>query len=531
MKNKLAIIIILITSLLLTFGLFRTGMWSVQDDLHIFRLSEYDLCLKSGQVPCRYSPNSALGFGSPIFNFYPPVTYKLGEMLHLMGLSFIDSTKIVYIAPLFFGPLFMYLFASIFFGATGGLISALVFAFAPYQAVNLFVRGALAENFALNLVPIIFYFFTKKRNKLSVIFLATLFLTHQLTTLYAVGLLFVFAIYKKQLKQFTLNVLWSSGLSAFFLIPSLVEKDLTTNFMMTQGYFNYIIHFATLKQLFIDRFWGYGASLWGPKDDMSFQIGYLQWMIPLLAVAVAFYKRNQVRFFALGVLITGLFFAFLTHNKSTFVWQLFPFMAYFQFPWRFLGGIILCFAFISGYIITFIPKKFSSLFAGIIFVLLFALNYPYFHEDKWSTLTDSQKLSGQSLIAQQGAGLTDFYPKYSHIFPTVETPAVVQTIIGTTSNISFTKNSQIAYGHITVNSDIATINLPIAYFPKMELRLDTQKISYRIEPELGLIQFDIPSGTHQYYLRFLDTPARTLANCISLIFLIAFIIKIIRESK
>jgi len=530
MKNKIYLSIILLTSLLLTYKLFAPGMWSVQDDLHIFRLSEYDLCLKSGQFPCRYSPNSALGFGSPIFNFYPPATYLFADIFHNLGFSFINSTKIIYILPLFFGPIFMYLLASTFFGLNGGLISALVFVFAPYQAVNLLVRGALAENFALNLVPVIFYFFVKKKQKTTIVFLTILLLTHQLTTLYAILLLITYSLITKSFKKLATIGIWSFLLAAFFLIPSLFEKNLTTNYLMTQGYFNYIIHFATISQLFIDRSWGFGASLWGPKDDMSFQIGYLQWAIPLISLIIAFYKKSRYRLSILVVCILALFFAFLTHNKSTFIWQLLPFMAYFQFPWRFLGAIILCFSFISGSIILFVPQKFKIYFIGLIFIILVFLNFNYFNFDQWSNLNDQQKLSGNNLIAQEGAGLTDFYPKFSDKFPTVETPAIIQTISGNTSDISFYKNSQIAYGQIKVQNETATINLPIAYFPKMELRLDTQKISYRIDPILGQIQFDVPQGQHHFYLRFMDTPIRILANYISLLFIIAFIIKIIRES-
>jgi len=531
MKNKINILIIIFVSFILIFSVLKAGIWSVQDNLHIFRLSEYDLCLKSGQIPCRYSPHSALNFGSPVFNFYPPATYFFADIFHYIGFSYITSIKIIYLLPLFFGPIFMYLFASLYFGASGGLISAIIFATAPYQALNVFVRGAIAENFALNLIPIVFYFFTKKQYKTTIIVLTILLLTHQLATLIALGLLIIYGIYRKSFKRLVIKLAYSIGLSAFFIIPSIVEKNLTTNYLMTQGYFNYIIHFATLKQLFIDQFWGYGASLWGPKDDMSFQIGYLQWLLPTTTIFLAFLYRNKNRLLTLGVFLLGAFFTFLTHNKSTLIWQIFPFMAYFQFPWRFLGGVILCFSFISGSIILHVSKKFQKLFSLIIIILAITLNIQFFKADQWSNLSDIQKLSGDNLISQQGAGLTDFYPKYSKDFPTVNTPYTVETISGAISDLTFFKNSQIAYGQFTVLTDSATINLPIAYFPKMELRLDTQKIPYRIEPILGLIQFDIPSGTHHFYLRFQNTPIRTISNYISLIFLFGFIIKLIRDQK
>lgn len=531
MKHKINILIIIFVSIFLTFTVLKPGMWSVQDDLHIFRLSEYDLCLQSGQIPCRYSPHSALGFGSPVFNFYPPITYFVAQVFHLLGFSFIDSIKTVYLLPLFFGPIFMYLLATIFWGTNGGLISALIFATAPYQALNIFVRGALAENFALNLIPAILYFFTKKNHTLTIIFLTTLFLTHQLATLIALGLLIIYSLYQKTNKELGISLIWSLGLSAFFLIPSILEKNLTTNFTMTQGYFNFIIHFATLKQLFIDRFWGYGASLWGPKDDMSFQIGYVQWILPFVSTTLAIYQKNKYKYFIFWISILGIFFAFLTHNKSTFIWQAFPFMAYFQFPWRLLGGIILTFSFISGSIILFVPQKFSKIFILIILLISLLLNYNYFKPDQWSSLNDSQKLSDNNLIAQQGAGLTDFYPKFSLNTPTVDNPYTIQIISGLTSDVTFTKNSSNAYGQITVIGDIATINLPLAYFPKMELRLDTIKTDYRIDPVLGLIQFDIPTGSHHFNIQFKNTPIRTISNHISLLFLFGFIIKLIRVKK
>ena len=45
------------------------------------------------------------------------------------------------------------------------------------------------------------------------------------------------------------------------------------------------------------------------------------------------------------------------------------------------------------------------------------------------------------------------------------------------------KNSTVASGNIFVNSPASTINLPIAYFPRMELRLDGQKAP------IGLTQY------------------------------------------
>ena len=59
-------------------------------------------------------------------------------------------------------------------------------------------------------------------------------------------------------------------LSGFYLLPVIFESYLVTVGQTTQNYYNYRIHFTTLYQLFISRFWGYGGSTWGPNDTMSF---------------------------------------------------------------------------------------------------------------------------------------------------------------------------------------------------------------------------------------------------------------------
>jgi len=46
------------------------------------------------------------------------------------------------------------------------------------------------------------------------------------------------------------------------------------------------IHFVSLYQMFFDRTWGFGASIAGPFDQRSFQIGWPQWwfVLPLILV-------------------------------------------------------------------------------------------------------------------------------------------------------------------------------------------------------------------------------------------------------
>jgi uncharacterized membrane protein len=245
----------------------------MMDDMHVFRLQQFDQCLHDGQIPCRFISDGGMGYGYPLFNYYSPLPYSIAEGFHLIGFSFINSLKITFASCHLIGVLGMFLFASLFWGETGAAISSIIFLLAPYQATDSWVRGAIAESLAINIIPWIFYFLTQfinhKKNKLLLIIsLASLFLSHNLISLAIAPVLLIYSIILllknknlnlKSLFRLTIPVLLSLGLSAFFVLPAIFEKNLVTVDTMTQGYFNYVNHFATLNQLFISRFRGTGA--------------------------------------------------------------------------------------------------------------------------------------------------------------------------------------------------------------------------------------------------------------------------------
>lgn len=477
MKTKLIIICILI-GLLSCFRLIRPGFFSMQDEMHVFRLEQFDKCVASFQIPCRYVPDAGLGYGYPLFNFYAPAFYTFSELFHLLGFSFITSIKIVLVLIKIGGALGLFFLSN-------SLLATTLFVFAPYQATNLFVRGAFPELLALNLIPWVFYFFKKKNYLLSTIFLAILLLSHSLTSIAVLLILIPYLfLFIKDYKNQIISILTAFGLSAFFLLPSFFEKNLTTINTMTQGYFQYINHFATLSQLFISRFWGYGASLWGPKDDMAFSVGIMQWLIPLITIILIKKFKPKLFFYT----IFALFFLFLTHNKSTFIWQAFPFMAFFQFPWRLIGISIFLLSLISA------KLKLNNWIITILILLTIGLNINYFKEDIWyqNYNLPISKLSGE--------GLKDYWPAYGKEFPTEYNSARLPNTV-----------------QITQNTDIL---LPVVYFPNMSLYVNNQNYPYSIDQKYGQLKINLNPGSYDLKLKFSNTPIRSIANYITLLSII-----------
>lgn len=517
----------------------------MMDDMQVFRLDQLDKCLKDGQIPCRFIQDGGMGYGYPLFNYYSPLAYGIAESFHLLGFSLINSLKITFASYHLIGAFGMFFFASLFWGNLGAFISAVIFLLAPYQATDSFVRGAISESLAINIIPWIFYFLTNfinsNKNKfLLIISLSALFLSHNLISLAIAPILLIYSLFIliknknfnfKSIFKLSIPVLISIGISSFFLLPAIFEKNLVTVDTMTQGYFNYINHFATLNQLFISRFWGFGASLWGPLDDMAFQIGLIQWLLPIIAIFFLFFKKNKQHLtISLLFFIVFLFSAFLTHNKSTFIWQSLPFMSFYQFPWRFLSIAIIGASFVAGSIILLINKKHQILAVIIISLTTILLNFSYFKEDIWfANLTDSQKLSSKELAIQSGAGLKDYWPKYGQNFPTNFAPEKPIVSNDTIITNYIKKSNKLTLTAITKSN--TKITLPLVYFPNWQLFIDNQKSDFEINQDLGLIEFNITPGNHSILLKFTDTPIRTMANLISLISLALAIIIGIRSTR
>lgn len=545
-QNFIILICLFLISIITFYRLLQPGYFSMMDDMHVFRLDQLDKCLKDGQIPCRVIKDGGMGYGYPLFNYYSPMAYGIAESFHLVGFSLIDSLKITFALCHIIGVFGMYLFGTLFWGKYGGFISAIVFLLAPYQATDSFVRGAISESLAINIIPWVLYFLTNyinsnKNRFLLIISLSTLLLSHNLTSLAAAPIFVIYSIFLllknkrlnfKSILKLSIPVLISIGISSFFLLPAIFEKNLVTVDTMTQGYFQYIIHFATLKQLFISRFWGYGASLWGPVDDMAFSIGLVQWIIPTISIVFLLIKKNKNNLKTpLLFFIIFLFFVFLTHNKSTFIWQTFSFMSFYQFPWRFLSIAIITSSFVAGSIILLVNKKHQLLTTIIISITVIILNFSYFKEDIWfKNLTDSQKLSSEEIVKQSGAGLKDYWPKYSQDFPTSyapDQPIVSNDVVVT----SYTKKSNKVNLTIFSKSD-TKITIPLTYFPNWQLFIDDKKTNFTINKELGLIEFNLSAGKHSVLLKLFNTPIRTISNLVSVISLaLAIIISIKPKQK
>lgn len=546
-----SILIIILLGLPSYFFLLQPGYFPMHDNIQIMRLFEMDQCFQYGQIPCRWVPDMGAGYGHPLFNYHPVFPYYLGQLFIMLNLSLINTTKVLLFLSLILSGIFMYYLTKEFFGRLSGIVAAIFFIYAPYHAVDLYVRGALTESWGITFFPLILFSLYKfiEEEKfvyflLSIVSLTGLFLSHNIMTLLftPIALLWVllWLIYLKKNLKFIVNValifIFSVGLSAFFVLPSFFELSYI-NVLQNSGYYNFHEHFVTLRQLFIDTTFEYGGSTLYDNDHMSFQIGYHYWLIWLSFIGIIPYLYKKKRYKELAVIvfvwiITGIA-VFMTHAKSVYIWKAISIFTFVQFPWRFLGIVIFSSSLLVGAVVSLVSPKSKILISVLLIISVIYLNFGFFKPEYLiKDATDAKMLSGDKWKEQSLATRGDYLPINVKISPKdlasnypVSSDQLTLSELKRTSHIW---EFQVSNPNLTQS----LVTVPVFEFPIWEVKLNDQKVSYMVNKETGLIELNIPQGSYTVTGKLVNTGLRTLANTISLTtFLLLVVLVLIRYTN
>lgn len=538
MKNKIYFLIITLVCLLLGWQLLRPGHYTMHDDLQVMRVFQMRKCLNDGQIPCRWSANMGFEYGQPLFNFYSAFPYYLGGLINLIGFSSIATVKILFLLSLIVSGIFTYLLAQKYFSKTAALVTSIAYLTAPYHALDIFVRGALSESWALALIPMLLYaivLLIEKTNVKNFLFLSfsifAFLTTHNTSLLMWSPVIFIFTLIHffkntnfKTFKFLIGSVLLGVGLSSFFLLPVIFEGKLINTSALTTDYFQFQAHFTSIKQLFFNTKWGYGPSKFGVDDDLSYFFGVLQGLALLISPFIIIrlikkQKRRSTLILACSLILT-VGALFMTHGKSVAIWESNPIFAFIQFPWRFLGLAVLGSSLLVGGVFNFLNQKKQKLLFIPIIIAFIAINFSYFRfQYYFDWMRDKEKLSGDQYYEQTKAAVADYLPLTSSEIPLSQAPDLPIVISGDVSIHYADKRSNYFSTEIDVYSDSATIQFPIMYFPNWKVYRNSSEDPYPIsyDNKLGLIQVELPQGDNLLQLWFENTLIRTIANSITLV--------------
>ncbi len=534
----------------------------MHDDQHIARLYLLDRAIHQGYFYPRWVDTLGFSFGYPLFNFYPPLIYYIGEVFHKVGFSLIWSVKLVIMAGFALSVSGMYLFLKKKLGPMFSGVGATLYGYLSYHAILVYVRGAFAEFFSVALLPFVFLslenFAAKKTLRSGALFavcFALLILAHPLIAfpfLIFLGLYGLFFLVKDKQKIKLLAflagaILLGLSLAAFFWLPAMIERNYTqVDLLSTTNLAAYGLHYVCPGQ-FIYSPWGYGGSIPGCQDGLSFQLGKVYLGLLFLSIVGAvfywFKKRkfdSTLQYYGLYLFLMS-FSLFMTTSFSAVIWDNLKFLAYLQFPWRFLtfAGFFLsaAAAFSLHFLAQWLKKGQGKRIAGVISIIIILVTIgtyqKYFKPQSYIVTTDQQKTSFEEIAWNVSLTSLDFIPKgvptkklnQDRITVDIDKsnlqPNLYNVYRGNTKRVDVLKNTM---REKEFNIDAF---VPLEFwlytfdFPGWKAYLNDKEIPIYPNETFQLISVKIPQGYHNLRFVFEDTLVRKIANAISLVAIFA----------
>jgi hypothetical protein len=557
--------------------LFQPGyFWGAHDARHsVYFLFELDRGIQDGLLYPRWQPDFAFGYGYPFFNIYGPASFYVAEAFHLLGFGFAEAIKIVFGLSVVGSGLAMYGFARQALGRQAGLVAAVAYVVIPYRLVDIFVRAGLAESSAYLFVPLVLWgvWATLHRPRVANVLglacaYAALLYTHPLTallltlilTFYTAALTLARLNDEQPWRQLSreslppllghlghillptgLGLLLGIGLSATFALPSITENRFVRLDQWYGGRYAWGGDFVEFFQLFSPT-WGFGTSVPGPNDDVSFQLGAVPVILSLLGLASLFRKDEKFRptrsARRLIIFFAGLtsVVVFLMLSVSAPLWQLLPLVRLAQFPWRLLALTVVSMAFLCGAVAH--NARSEDRLPGVPTLFLVSLlilgSLPYMRAELSEQEVSLAGLMRFQQSSDEMTGSTAWVREIPRWSPLADYHIAGEPI---TSRVNYDYlYRQPGRPHVqTLELDVeretieysaersVLITFNTFYYPGWHAYLldpDTneaiRELPIALRGELGLMTVRVPAGEGRVLLTFEDTPIRRLGTGVTL---------------
>jgi hypothetical protein len=350
--------------------------------------------------------------------------------------------------------------------------------------------------------------------------------------------IFLLAFSKREfLKSFVVNnilgVIGGLLVSIYFWLPALIDSKL----MAYSTVFDFKDHYPTLKQL-ITPYFGYGASVPGPYDGMSFFLGALNIFVITAGtvLTVIFWKRIKASEKLILSWAACTFFVaiFMMNFRSTFLWNILPFVPYFQFPWRFLTLT----TFVS--VIFLIPFNYLNrtylvkYAAGIIVIAVLLINYKYFSPHDFLGRVDDYYMNRYVPVPAASSAYLETQEEYLRLPKEAEKrPDKNYPPVFSDGKFSYTVISEHGmYSKITVSVGADQVISYNKYnFPGWVAKIDGKDADIISGLPFGQISIKVPQGEHILEFDYKETLRNIILDLLSFTVLLVLIFSLFRKTK
>ncbi len=490
------------------------------------RLTEYARAI-GAQLPPIWAPDLSSGHGQPLFEFSPPLVYAAALPFFECGMGLADALQFGLIVLFAIGAIAVYLIGrKLSFSQLASVGGAAAWLFAPYQALDLYVTGRMAESAGLAVAPLALLGLItvmKSPTLLNLVLgsaaIALVPLAHNVVALLMFPIFALIVVVHSIVSDRPLRtaaagaaaIAGGLGLSAFFWLPAILEKNFVKSELLLSGYFDWRIHIIAPWQL-LWGYWNFGYSVAGTNDTISFSLG-----LPHVALAIAGViigvralsreRRLDAIVFA-GAAMVG---ALMATEWSAPIWARLPTLQYLQFPWR----TLLLPALFMPLLALYVFERVGTKPAIALIALLVILNLHHTEPNGYQAF--DEEYFAPSNIAKTGYETTthgEYQPRWVKDPLTytgdglVKPPAgmLVQTLSWTPDRHEYSVTAPAA----------ATVMDATNYYPGWTVLIDGRETAATPAPGFGTLSFTIPAGQHAIRVELRRTNVRRNSMLLSL---------------
>lgn len=535
LREHLGLIIVIALGLLPLFIFLLPGLPQTHDGRdHVARIANFYQGLSDGVLIPRWGANLNWSYGHPVLMFLYPFSSYFASLFHFLGFSLVASVKLVFAITFVLSGIGMYLWAKEAFGRNVGIVAAVIYMYAPYRFVDMYVRGAIGEHCAFVFLPFVLYFLLRYMKEKRVYFswnavgvaisMGLLLLAHNaISIMFLPFIIFYLAYllyeYRKFKKVSVALAFLGVGflLSSFFLLPAFFEGKYTLRDIVTGN--EYSTRFIEPVR-FIWSEWAYGNT-----GNFTNQVGIIPLLGVLLSPFVLFKLKKNKKGLFIFLLGTVAFFAlsiFLQVKASEFVYEIVTTLKKFQFPWRFLSLTVLTTAVITSFALFLFNKKREGIVAAII-VFLAVISSTQFWQVKGFLHNPETFYSG---VYYSTTDTGESSPIWSVRFME-KVPGIRAEIVEGEGSIVEKGRSTVYHSYEITTQGNARIKENTVYFPGWNVYVNgvmVSDIQFQDPQYRGLITFNLPEGNHFVELRFEETKMRMISNYVSLGVLVLLVV-------
>ncbi|HEV8639071.1 MAG TPA: glycosyltransferase family 39 protein [Chloroflexota bacterium] len=522
---------------------------------HLYRLFELDRALRAGDLYPRWAPDFALGYGYPVFDYYPPLLLYLAAPFALAGAGPISALNLGQLAAVLAAGATMYCLARELFGRLPGLVAGTLYGSLPYLLVDLYVRGAVAETLALALLPLVALALRRAASAPSARTVALagaavglLALGHNVTTLLGLPVLGAYAALvgvgwtgsadgrpavgdarrpdtrrpALAARAISLAAAGALGLlaAAVYWLPALVERDLVQSELLTTLFYDFHNHFQPLREVvqrtlpFEYRYDYFGGFL--------FRAGLVQIALAVIGggIALARPPHPGARRLELGFWgAVGLGALLLQSSRSAWLWEHAPLLGFVQFPWRMLALVgVASVLLVAGGLAALAPRRRAPASLGVVALWLvasFAQLRPVLLDLRPEEV--SVGALGRIELERRLVGTTtagEYTPRWERrgTFEGWRDPLPVGEGVEPLELLAAERNEL----RLRVAAPGGgTLVLDRYYFPGWAATADGRPAAVRPVGQRGLLGVDVPAGAGEVGVRFGGTPLRDASTWLS----------------